>query len=105
MTEPSYDTDPAEERIVSEALVLPDAQKRRIAVALLKSITEWPDPHTPEFLEQLEHAPREEKRASLEAAIDEGLAELDAGERIEGSPSELLGRIDEQLGMRRTRTL
>jgi hypothetical protein len=90
--------DPTGERIVSEAMSLSDAQKRRIAIVLLKSVGDWPNSREEELLEKASPA---EKQAALETALDEGLSELDAGKGIEGTPSELLSRIDDELGMRR----
>ncbi len=62
------------------------------------------DRHDPGYLERIASAPREEKEAALAAALDAGIAQLDAGEVVTGTPSELMKRIDERLGMKRDAT-
>jgi len=48
-----------------------------------------------------EHPVTNPTSKALTAALDVGLAELDAGKGIETSPDELLSQIDAELGMRR----
>jgi len=101
MTTSSDAFDHTEERLVSEALTLPERQRRRIALALLRSVKAWPDAHDPKFLEELDQAPAEVKQAALEAALALGVAELEDGKGVETTPEELLSDIDAELGMRR----
>ena len=91
----------AAERIVTEAMTLPDSARRLIAVTLLRRVRKWPDPHDPKFLAYIEDAPEEEKEAALNAALDVGITQLEAGQCVEGTPAELMTRIDDMLGMKR----
>ncbi|HEX9295299.1 MAG TPA: hypothetical protein VF881_05675 [Polyangiaceae bacterium] len=43
----------------------------------------------------------EKKRAVLREALQEGIAELDAGQGVETSPEELMAEVDAELGLGR----
>ena len=43
----------------------------------------------------------EKKRAVLREALQEGIAELDAGKGVETSPDELMNEVDAELGLGR----
>jgi hypothetical protein len=75
--------DLTEKRMVEEALELPDTQKRNIAVALLKSVQDWPNPNNPEFLSCMENAPPEEKQAALKFALTEAQESVNRGDFLE----------------------
>lgn len=80
-------------RIIAEAMTLPEAKRRLIAVTLLESVQTWPDPHDESFLAHIEGATQQEKGAALRAALDVGLRELEAGESVEGSVEEIMAAI------------
>ena len=61
-----------------------------------------PDVHDPNFLANFEHAPVEEKKAVLLAALDEAVAQANKGQVFSGTPKAFLDRIAQRHGMVRT---
>jgi predicted transcriptional regulator len=99
MTQIANKNDLDEKLTIAEAMKLPDTKKRQLAVTLLASAS----PHDPQFLAYMANASAEEKEAALEAAINEGLKELNAGKGIKGTPAEhmarMKARMDKKLGV------
>jgi hypothetical protein len=100
MTQPANKYDVDEKLTIAESMKLSGTQKRQIAIALLASA----NPHDPQFLAYMAHALVEEKEVALEAALNEGIQELDAGHGIKATPDEhmarMKARMEEKLGIR-----
>ena len=60
------------------------------------------DVHHPEFLAQIKQASAETKRAVIRDAVEEGLEDIAAGRCVEGTPEQLMARMDEHFGMTRS---